>query len=109
MGTYAATYVERSGTCGAISEEIVTLDEQPTEPEPPCTGEISYSSNNCRVTFESDCPAPGIGAGYRMESTGVADWNATGNRGTAVVQVTVFNASDVVECRSTYDLTSVRQ
>jgi hypothetical protein len=102
-GSYRSTWSERSGTCGAIDESIDTISEQPTEPEPPCTGEISYSANNCRVTASQECPGDSVEPEATIEMDSVADWNASGTRGTAIQEVTVKDSDGVTICHSTYD------
>lgn len=104
-GSYRQSYVERSGTCGAPGERIIPAGPQPTSVDAPCTGSISYSSDNCEVTFDATCPEDGIQKGARLRETGKSRWNANASEGTATVQWTVTDANGKTLCISTYDVT----
>lgn len=87
-GSYRVTYEEESGNCGPLHEEIVTLDRQPTAVEPPCTGSIDYSSDNCEVTFSATCPDG-------SSSTGKALWDCDGAYGEATIELTAPGCSSI--------------
>ena len=102
-GAYSAKWKVRDGNCGDIPEQIDTLDKQPTEPAPPCTGTISYSNENCTVTVSSTCPGA---AGYSFKISGIARWSEDANSGTAVLGMNIFeNASGRGVCSGSYDVT----
>lgn len=105
-GTYSARYTVRSGNCGEVSEQIATIDQQPTAPTPPCTGSIDYSPDNCEVTVEAVCP--GRTPGVTVRTTGKARWNQDGSQGFAVEQTTITDGSGALMCSGTYDVTFSR-
>jgi hypothetical protein len=108
-GTYRTTYTKQSGTCPNFTESISTITEQPTKVDPPCTGTISYSPDNCRVTLDSSCPEPNLGAGYAQRWRGAVDWNVTGSRGAGNLEVIVTRPDGTVVCNGVYGVTDVRQ
>ena len=99
-GTYSVKYSTRSGNCGAISESVFSRSTQPTSPEPPCTGTIEYSTNNCEVTVNQTCPGTGTST---ITMTGVAKWNALGTSATGVFEFSVASSVPSEVCRGTYD------
>jgi hypothetical protein len=105
-GTYVAQYTQRSGTCGPRTESVKTSTEQAAAPEPPCSGFIRYTQDNCRVEYEADCPTA---TGGTVHQQGVADWDRNGNRGTATEEFQVFDATGGLVCVSTYDVTITRR
>lgn len=107
-GTYLIQYEERSGTCGPIPEQIDTSTEQPTAIDPPCTGGISYSDDNCDVTYETSCPANGIGPGYSSTGRGKVTWDESGSSGSGTVQYVVYYPDMTIACQSTYDVVATR-
>lgn len=108
-GSYITTYRERSGTCGDPGERITNLDAQPTAPPPECSGSITYSKDNCDVTYTGDCPEDGIVRGGRLRITGKSRWDVAGSFGTATEQWFAADASGRTLCQSTYDVTVRRQ
>lgn len=108
-GTYLTAYSQRSGTCGPVGERIVQIPEQPTSVDPPCTGSISYSADNCEVTYQNECPANEVMSGARLQVSGKSRWDAAGATGNATEQWTLTNATGQTLCISTYDVTVTRQ
>lgn len=107
-GTYIARYTERSGNCGPVPEQVDTITVQPVAPEPPCSGTISYSADNCQVTFEATCPETGLGLDWSSTTDGKVTWNASASKGSGIVQIVLTNANGGIECQSTYNLVSER-
>jgi hypothetical protein len=109
-GTYRFSFAERSGTCGAITEQIVTLDAQPTAPLAPCTsGEIRYSADNCEVTnVNIVCPEDGIAPGATSTTNGKYNWNESGSSGSGDATIVVRDAGDLILCQSSYRISAVR-
>jgi hypothetical protein len=109
-GTYQFDFTERSGTCGAMTESISTLDAQPTSPPSPCTsGEIRYSSDNCEVTnVDVVCPQDGVATGATSTMNGKYDWAKDGSAGAGVMAVAIKDSSGLVICQSSYDVTAKR-
>ena len=103
--SYRSTYVERSGTCGPPGELISSAGPQPTAVDAPCTGSISYTPDNCEVTFDSTCPEEGVARGAKLRENGKARWNTDATSGTATLQWTITDAAGKTICISTYDVT----
>jgi hypothetical protein len=104
------SYTERSGTCGAIPEQMGTIDAQPTAPPPPCTsGEIRYSSNNCEVTnVNLVCPEDAVAAGATSTTNGKYTWNADGSRGVGEMSILIKDSSGLALCQSSYNVVATR-
>jgi hypothetical protein len=109
-GTYKAQLTERSGTCGAIPEQIVTIDAQPVAPDPPCTGgEIRYSPNNCEVTnVNITCPENGVAPGASSILNGKFTWSHDGSSGSGILTLVVKDSTGAVLCQSSYNAVDVR-
>ncbi len=109
MGTDPATYVERTGTCGGLVEEVMTLESQPVDVVndlAPCTsGHILCSANNCDQRGHR---VDGIKAGATSNANGKYDWDRAGDRGTGILNLAIRNASGEVLCQSSYEVTTVR-
>ena len=108
-GSFIAKYSQRSGTCGNSAETVLNIDKQPTSVDAPCTGSISYTADNCQVTYESACPNDGAVKGGRLSITGHSKWNSDGTSGTATEQWVLSDASGKTLCQSTYDVTVTKQ
>jgi hypothetical protein len=109
-GSYLFKYTERSGSCGPGAEAVRNLEgPQPTTVEAPCTGSISYSADNCEVTYETTCPNDGAVQGGELTITGKSKWNADGSRGTAVETWVMRDPAKATLCIGTYDLVATRQ
>jgi hypothetical protein len=106
VGTYVAQYTQLSGTCGPRSDNVKTSTEQPGAPEPPCSGYLRYSQDNCQVQYAADCPTS---TGGTVHQEGVANWNRNGSRGTATEEFQVFDADGGTVCTGTYDVTMARR
>lgn len=108
-GTYRTTTTKQSGTCPNFTESISTITEQPTKIDPPCTGTLGYSADNCRVTFDSSCPEPNLGAGYTQRWRGTVDWDVNGSRGTGTLEVLVTRPDGTLVCNGVYGVVDRRQ
>jgi hypothetical protein len=109
-GTYRFNYTERSGTCGAIPEQIATIDAQPATPPPPCiSGEIRYSADNCEVTnIDVLCPEDGIAPGATSTTNGKYTWAQDGSSGTGQLNLVIKDSSSLVLCQSSYNVAATR-
>lgn len=97
-GNYLAHFVEHpGGTCGPITDSIAAAGEHP----PGCQGKDTPSADNCSVTVNQTCPAPGGGT---FDETGTSHWSEDGSKGTAVFTVT-SKPTTGAGCTSTYDVT----
>jgi len=103
-------YTERSGTCGAIPEQVGTLDAQPTAPPAPCTsGEIRYSIDNCEVTnINIVCPEDAVATGATSTTNGKYTWNADGSRGVGEMSILIKDSSGLALCQSSYNVGATR-
>lgn len=108
-GTYRLNFTERTGTCGAIPEQITTIDSEPTAPDAPCTGEIRYSMDNCEVTLVNIvCPQNTIAAGDTSTENGKVTWSQDGASGNGQEQLVVKTSTGQIQCQSSYDLVGTR-
>jgi hypothetical protein len=109
-GTYRFSFAERSGNCGAIPEQIVTIDAQPMTPPAPCmSGEIRYSSDNCEVTnVNIVCPENGVAPGATSTSNGKYTWTRSASSGSGEVNMVVKDDSGLVICQSSYSVSATR-
>lgn len=107
--TYVARYVERSGTCGEGAEVVINAGPQPTSVDAPCKGSISYSADNCEVTYESECPNDGAVKGATLIVTGKSTWAEDASSGSAIEQWTLRDRDGKTVCMSTYDVTVTRR
>jgi hypothetical protein len=91
--------------CGAIPEQVVTVDVQPLTPPPPCTGgEIRYSADNCEVTLVNvTCPEDGIAPGASSILNGKVTWSSDGSSGSGLVTLVVKSSTGAVLCQSSYN------
>ena len=109
-GQYLVTFRERSGTCGAISEQIVTFGSSAAAASTSqCTSDGSASADGCKVTFALTCPSPDLGKGAKSVSQGTATWSADGLSGTSLSQLALYEPNGSLACQSTYDLTYKHQ
>jgi hypothetical protein len=106
QGTYVARYTARSGNCSAGGEVVNTIDRQPTSVDPPCTGSIAYTSENCEVTYNTTCPKDG----FELTVTGKAKWSRDATTGAAIEQWVLVRKSDgAAVCQGTFDVQLSRQ
>ena len=106
VGTYRLSFATRSGSCGTLSEQIVTLTEQPMAVADPCTGSIQYSSDNCTATSDATCPS---NDGTAVEQRETVHWNQDGSRGSGEVQYILHDvATGNTLCTGTYDVAADR-
>lgn len=100
-GLYRATYVTRSGDCGAIPEAVINFDD----PAPAgCTSKYPSDTASCRVMGDVTCPADGMPTS-KVNVKGVTTWQPGGASGAGVVSFAITEASGKVACQGTYDVT----
>jgi hypothetical protein len=105
MGTYMLQYVETTGSCGPIPDQVITIDAQPMAVDPSCVGDVRTSEDNCDVTLvDVVCPEPGIGEGVTSTANGKAQWSRDGGTGDATVNLVVRDFDGVVLCQSSYEV-----
>src|SRR5690349_19561037 len=112
-GTFRVDAVERSGTCGPLTEQITTesqTDISCHQPPAPCTsGGIQDSVDNCQVTTVNVvCPEDGVGPGVTSTANGKAYWDEAGSMGTGQMSIVVRDASGAILCQSSYDVTTTK-
>lgn len=99
----------REGNCGTIPERLLVIDVQPAAVEAPCSGKISYSENNCKVTVQAKCPEDSMGPGFVSESVLSGEWSRDASSGTALMSVTVMRPNGTMDCRGSYDIRYTRK
>ena len=105
-GVYAMRYAEVKGDCGPRKPSVSRVVSQPYYVEPPCSGKIIYSPDNCTVHYESACPEEKLDGVSAV--VGDATWSADGSRGKGIESLAI-KAGDGRTCTSTYEVTSERQ
>lgn len=106
-GTYRATYTERSGNCGALTEQLIMYDPtQPPQFDPACTAHITESTDNCTVQANLSCPTKTPGQTVALVE--IAHWNQSGTQATGESQVTLSSDAGQVICTSVYDMVIVK-
>ncbi len=105
--TYVIDYVQRSGTCGAITEQVATPGAA-TDAQSACVGGATVSADQCTVTLDTACPLSGNTGGHD-ETRGTVRWSQDGATGDGVLDERIFDAAGALLCRSTYDVTYSRQ
>lgn len=112
-GSYVVRITQRSGTCGDdgdSSEGIVNIDATTQQAlESSCTGESTPSDDNCSIQFNITCAREDLGRGWTTRETGKSTWNQGGSEGSGTAQVTIYRGDGIQECRSTVNITYVRQ
>ncbi len=105
-GTYTVDLTQRDGTCGRISEQVVTFDSDGNAPTPAimCTAKTSVSNDKCTVTLTQTCPEAAACKGCTSRFTGSVTWDPSGNSGSGLFDVTAYDASMAITCHSTYDV-----
>lgn len=108
---YIAKYTQRSGTCGQGDERVLPPGPQPAAGPvaAPCTGSISYSTDNCEVDYDTECPENGLVQGGKLRVVGHSKWDKGATFATAVEQWSTTNATGQTLCASTYDVTVTKQ
>jgi hypothetical protein len=104
-GSYRVTYVERSGNCGPIPEQVVvtpTLQLADVE----CVGGPKSSADLCTVTMDQTCTDAVNNVSTRQEGT--VHWNKAASSGSGVTQITIRHVDGTFVCSSTYDVTYTR-
>ncbi len=102
QGTYRVQYQERSGDCGPMTEQMVTMNGQPETPGDSCTGEILYSADNCEVAnVNVKCPVEDVG---EMVFNAKMDWSLDGSTGQGEQNVILYDTYGEFVCQSSYDV-----
>jgi len=105
-GTYSIRFMARSGNCGDISEQIVTLPAGPPMLPAGCTGTIESSADNCRTTYDEACLLP-LNKGT-SQLKGVATWTTDSSSAHEVTELTIFDPTGQLLCSGTYDITDTK-
>lgn len=105
-GTWRVTYAETDGTCGDIADETAVLSPgAAADAQSQCTYNAqNVSADKCRIDLDFTCPFPnGVGSQRWTGSLRhVADAKIAGS-------MTVQATDGRQACRSTYDVTWIRQ
>lgn len=99
-GKYLLKWVQRSGNCGSLPEQIVTIapaGKGDGTGSNACSGGHTRSSDQCTWDMNVQC---GI-AGGQTTLKGTVNWDEDGKIGTGILEATVTDPY----CRSTYDVT----
>lgn len=115
-GTYQGSYIELSGNCGYLSDDIIHVDKQPTTEDliaQGCSGEIRYSANNCEVILINiACIANTTKGQFLVTQNGVCNWSKDGTRTEGCTVQYRISAQPLLDpnnwCSSTYDVVSNR-
>ena len=87
----------------------MNIDVQPTSVDAPCTGSISYTSDNCEVIYNAECPVDAVAKGVTLTVSGKSKWSTDASKGTAVEAWFMTNPDGTMLCQGTYDVSVVRQ
>jgi hypothetical protein len=110
VGAYRLSYLERSGNCGALSEQIIVLGHSDAGADDPCKGPVTETDDACTVTVDVTCPNKASNAPDSvLEERGSVRWTKDGVKGSGVLQMLVTTREGVEICSSTYDVTYIRQ
>lgn len=109
QGSYIQKIVFRDGSCGPGTETVVNVASQPTSVDPPCAGSISYSPDNCEVTYDQTCPNDGVVKGGELSISGHAKWSTDAVRGASVEAWAIRRPDGTTICQGTYDVAITRQ
>lgn len=106
-GSYLLSVVEKSGNCGAMPDEIVTIGaSSDASPELECKGDSTATTDNCSVTFSTVCTyKSGEFAGQVMQTKGTMHWTEDGSAGTGTMQWTISGPMASLNCSSVYAAT----
>ena len=107
-GTYVIDFKARTGDCGDQAESVATIQSQPTSIDPPCSGSIGYSADNCRVTNDYSCPSS-AGPGFKQTIHAEFDWSRDGSSATGIFQLDVVDGRGQYVCHGTYDAAAQRR
>jgi hypothetical protein len=108
-GSYVARFVEQSGTCGPLPDQVLTIQSTQSGQAVPagCTGTVTPSSDNCTVQVDMTCPGE---PGTHVTQQGQATWSTDASSGSATLQVsTSVDADGSVTCSSSYAVSYTRQ
>jgi hypothetical protein len=104
-GTYATTFQERSGDCGAIPEQIENYNGTPGAAPEGCTDSGGPVPDSCDVAMNRRCNATlanGVAVVITLE--GIVRFNEAGTQGNGIIEANV-TAANGDSCHSTYNLT----
>jgi len=95
-GTYDVTYTPRSGNCGSIPKQTVTLGGDAGATTTACSAKVNVSSDDCAITTDVTCPDG-------TTSHGAITWDADGAKASGTFQLTA------PVCSGTYDVSWLRR
>jgi hypothetical protein len=106
-GMIRIQYVQRSGNCGTIPEQIRDFSQMvPVAGAGACSSSISFTPNRCAADFDTKCP---LTDGRFLRENGTVHLTMDGLSATATEQITLLATDGVtVECSGTYDVTYAR-
>jgi hypothetical protein len=110
-GTYLFQHSETSGNCGAIPDQLGQLDASAAV-APACTLDAPdrWTEADCKLERAYTCAEEGIGPGWYSTGVGVTEQqDSAGDTIAGLFTLTVYDASGLVQCKSTYELTATRQ
>jgi len=102
--TYLETFAQTSGTCGALSSEVVDVSPDGSVPLASSMNCSSFDRSGCTLTY-TDCTTTANGVSYT--STSSLTFAADGRSASGVA--TLMVAGNNLDCSSTYSVTATRQ
>lgn len=103
-GTYQVSFIENSGTCGALQDTVVNVSGVNAFENYGCSGQADTSSNMCSTKINAACPN-NDGSAFRLQ--GHVDWSPDGNQGYGMVRLNyTFGVSSL--CSSTYNIRYIK-
>jgi hypothetical protein len=100
-GLYRAVYATRSGDCGALGENVASLDGAALPAG--CVTKYPVDLTSCRVMFDVTCPVEGK-ASTTSRIAGVTMWQPGGTVGSSLMSAEI-RSSGALQCQGTYDVT----
>ncbi len=110
IGRYLVQFQELSGDCGAIPDQLATIDDPSALPVG-CTFDAAdgWSSDQCTLQRAYTCPLPDVGPNTFVTIDGsTAQQDEDGNVISGTVESTIVDGT-LVLCRSTYKATWSRE
>jgi hypothetical protein len=104
MGSYSVRYVERSGNCGALPEQIVVIE--PNTPAANCHGTWSITADSCAI--DADLTCLDAATGDSVEERGHLAINLDASMISGALQIILTDPNGIVLCSSTYNVTYTR-
>jgi predicted ThiF/HesA family dinucleotide-utilizing enzyme len=108
-GTYAITFTQQSGNCGAIAESVATLPLPASSSATACTGTVTASSDECTtMTNGLTCPTNDA-AMTSVRENGTVHWSTDGASGSGTLEVEVLDSSGQIQCAGAYGVNYSRK